>query len=138
MPPLVGVSVAPTHYTHQLLARARRFTLNWLGVERAEALAFMGSAPGRHVPNKVEAAGLSVARYDGIVGIKEAEAVLTCRWQRRYRTGDHELVVSRVERGFATRDFQEYWQFRTYRPALYVGGGEAVRGPNWFRTVRER
>lgn len=137
-PPLVALAVAPTHYTYELLRKARQFSVNWLGVEHAGAVAYMGSAPGRGMANKVEAAGLRVKEYDGIAAVGEAHAVLVCTWRQVVPTGDHSLVLAAVHAAYASRDFDEYWRFRSYRPALYVGGGDAAKGADWFRTLSRR
>lgn len=132
-PPLVGVSSAPSHSTHAAIVKAGRFSVAWLGSQMASALEFLGTAP--HVEeDKLRSAGLRHRRGDrlDVPVVEGAAAVLECSLHSRQATGDHELLVGRVEEARAIDDFDGYWRFEEYHPVLYAG----MQGGS-FKTYRE-
>ena len=50
-----------------------------------------------------------------------ASAALECRLTGKERFGDHILLVGRVVAAYASEDFEDYWQFKQYKPIMYTG-----------------
>lgn len=139
-PPLLAIAVSPTLHTHELLQHIRTFTVNWISYEHAAKIAYLGTTSGRAIPNKLATAGftLTPGPQTGAPMLSEAVAILECRLKETVPTGDHNLLIAEAVAGYATPDFQDYWQFHTYDPALYVGGGAQVPQRRWFRRMRKR
>ncbi|MDG7022037.1 MAG: flavin reductase family protein [Nitrososphaerota archaeon] len=133
-PPLVGVSSSPSHSTHRAIARAGRFSVAWVGSQLAPALEFLGTTPHTG-EDKLLSAGLRHERGGtlDVPVVEGAAAVLECSLWSRHVTGDHELLIGRIEAARAIADFQGYWRFEAYHPVLYAG---IQRGS--FETYRER
>lgn len=136
-PPTIGVSLSPNHQTYKLLTRSRRFSLCWLDVKHSKSLDFVGRISASQVKNKIVAAGLSViAGKEGRTPmVREAVAVLDCRLKKKIRFGTHDLLVGFVASAYSSRDFQEYWKYKSYHPAIYTGTD--VKGRSVFRTLAE-
>lgn len=139
-PPLLGIAVTPTLHTYGLLQNAKTFTINWVNYEHAAKIAYLGTTSGRAVPNKLTAAGFTTARapQTGAPMLQEAVATVECGLKDTVPTGDHNLLIAEAVAGYASPDFHDYWQFHTYEPALYVGGGARVPQKRWFRGMRKR
>ncbi len=128
-PPLVGVSIHPKSRTHRLVRDSREFAMNWLDYMDREKILKMGETTGAEVKDKLKASGLTTApaRAIGAPVLGEAVAVVECRLKDTYPTGDHELFVGECLSAYAVDDFDEYWRFRKYSAALYVGSGRAEK-----------
>lgn len=133
-PPLVGVSSSPSHSTHRAIVKAGRFSVAWVGAQLWGALEFLGTTPHTET-DKLRSAGLRHRRGKrlDVPVVEGAAAVLECSLHSRHATGDHELLVGRVEAGEAIEDFQGYWRFEAYHPVLYAG----MQGGS-FKTYVER
>ncbi len=133
-PPLIGVSSSPTHSTHQAIVRKECFSVSWVDASQSHALEVLGTTP-HSSPDKLQSAGLrhTRGRTLDVPIVEGAVAALECALYARQATGDHELLVGKVEEARASEDFQEYWRFETYNPVLYAGIQEGS-----FRTFRPR
>jgi flavin reductase (DIM6/NTAB) family NADH-FMN oxidoreductase RutF len=96
-PPMAGVSIAPSRYSHSLIERTREFTINVPTVELAEKVSRCGTVSGREV-DKFEAFGLTAKKGKVVSApiIEECVAHLECRLVNAVRTGDHTLFVGEV------------------------------------------
>lgn len=131
-PPLFGVSCAKGSFTLRVVSASKVFSLCLLGESRADSIALLASRRGRKGSDKLSEAGLahSKGRLLGSPIILGSSAALECSLLRSLRTGDHVLLVGRIEAALATGDFDGYWRFKSYRPLLYAGwqGGLRVYG----------
>jgi flavin reductase (DIM6/NTAB) family NADH-FMN oxidoreductase RutF len=110
-PPLVGVSVSPKRYTHDLIKEDDAFGVNVPGREVLDETFFMGSETGREF-DKFSETGLSVFTGDklGVPLIKECVAALECSVDGVLETGDHDLFIGRIEAAYADeKDVQDGW-----------------------------
>ncbi len=122
-PPLVALACAPRGFTCRLARRARCFSLSAVGREHAPALSKLATSSGAAVKDKLAEAGLR--HRDGtklkVPVLGAAVATLECKLQGTRSLGDHLLMVGRVEAAYATDAFDDFWDFRRYRPILYAG-----------------
>lgn len=110
-PPLVGISVAETHFTHELIEASEEFALNIPGAELLAAVHRCGRISGRH-HDKFREAGLTPVSAKKIRAplIEECLAHLECGVVARHRVGDHSLFVGEVIAASVTEElFSEYW-----------------------------
>jgi flavin reductase (DIM6/NTAB) family NADH-FMN oxidoreductase RutF len=122
-PPLFGVSCAQTSFTLGVVKEAHAFSVCLLGAESVASMELLASGKGRRGSDKLMGAGLKhrPGRRLGVPIISGSVAALECSLERSLKTGDHVLVVGRVEAASASSDFRDYWRFRSYRPILYTG-----------------
>jgi flavin reductase ActVB len=122
-PPLLGVSIAPNHATHSAIVRTRRFSVSWFDKRYSLALEKLGTTSALEVDDKLASVGLhhTPDGRSSVPVIEEADAHLECVLVARRRTGDHDLLISRVDRARVSEDFGEYWRFESYKPILYAG-----------------
>jgi len=93
-PPMVMVSISPTHYTHDLIKEAGYFALNTLAYGQEEVGRHFGFVSGRDV-NKLE----GMQYFEGESGapiLTEAMAYLECELFDTFIAGDHTLFVGKV------------------------------------------
>jgi flavin reductase (DIM6/NTAB) family NADH-FMN oxidoreductase RutF len=135
-PPLVGLSLSPSHATYGAIVKSGSFSVSWLDRRYTEEVEKLGSTSGANTKDKLSAAGL---HYDlrgspAVPLIRESSAYLACGLADVRSFGDHDLVVGAVRVARAIEDFSDYWSFRTYHPILYSGLGR--RPPSHWRAVR--
>jgi len=96
-PPMMAISVAPTRFTHDLIARSGEFVLAWPGEDLAEATLFCGTRSGRDV-DKFKEMGLTPLKGEHVNAplIKECIANLECRVRGQMTTGDHTIFVGEI------------------------------------------
>ncbi len=136
-PPLFGVSCARDSFTLQVASATKAFSLCLLGEEHVNAIALLASRKGEEGSDKLSNAGLKHRKGSrlGAPVIIGASAALECSLRRSLRTGDHVLLVGRIEAALATSDFGGYWRFRSYHPLLYAGW---QRGIACYRPASRR
>lgn len=96
-PPMIAISVAPTRYTHDLIADAGEFVLAWPGRDLAAATLYCGTHSGRDT-DKFAHGGVTPlpARHVGAPLIQECVANLECRVTGRLTTGDHTIFAAEI------------------------------------------
>jgi flavin reductase (DIM6/NTAB) family NADH-FMN oxidoreductase RutF len=96
-PPMVGISVAPSRYSHELISRSREFVINIPTLEILDKVVKCGKASGRQ-HDKFREFGLTPApaRVLKTPVIDECVAHLECRVVDQITTGDHTLFVGEV------------------------------------------
>jgi flavin reductase (DIM6/NTAB) family NADH-FMN oxidoreductase RutF len=92
----------------------------------------LGSKREEGVKDKLASAGLKHrrGRVLGVPVIDAAAATLECSVVKVESLGDHDFIVGEVKGSYSESDFSEYWQFKRYRPILYIGS------PDRFRTYK--
>jgi flavin reductase (DIM6/NTAB) family NADH-FMN oxidoreductase RutF len=132
-PPLVGVSIASTHLTHELIESGGEFVVNVPGAELLPRVHLCGSISGRE-GDKFRKAGLTPgpARKVRPPLIEECLAHLECVVVARHRAGDHTFFVGEVVAAAAREGlFSTYWVDRPEASTLHHLGGSRyyVSGP---------
>lgn len=96
-PPLLSVAVRRDRAVADWLTPGAAFVVNILETDQTNLLIHFGKgfAPGQHA-----FVGLDVERRDGLPPIlADALAFLACAVEQRFSTGDHELIVGRIQVG---------------------------------------
>lgn len=102
-PFLVGIGVAPTRYSYELIKKSREFVVNLPTKDMRDVVELCGSCSGRYV-NKFERAGLTPRKSEKVAPpqIAECPVALECKVIKEIKFGDHvwfigEVVAQRVE-----------------------------------------
>lgn len=124
-PPLFGVLISKKRYTHNIVVRAREFTVNFLGFESAVLSARMGRKSGREM-DKIQEFGVKLgdAKIIKTPIIEDAYAAFECRLAEVRAYGDHDLFVGEVLAVHeAAQSFTSDGVLNTakVRPLLYLG-----------------
>lgn len=124
-PPLVGVAVQPSRYTHDMIRFGEEFALNIPGRDLMNHVHYFGVVSGREV-NKLELARLPTFKAQKVAAplIEGCLAYIECGLEDALRLGDHTLFVGRVVAVQAERDaFDETWTLSDpdYKPLHYLG-----------------
>ncbi len=133
-PPRVACALKREATILAIVGESKSFSVNWLDSRFATSVDFLGFQREGNPKDKLKAAGLSWLPGGKTLTpvISEAEATLECTLDRVIPLGDNDLVVGNVVTTRASRDFSEYWQFKTYRPLVYFG---AIPGKKAGRYV---
>lgn len=96
-PSMMAISVAPSRFTHDLIAKSGEFVLAWPGEDLADATIFCGTRSGRDV-DKFKETGLTPVKGEHVKGplIKECVANLECRLAGQITTGDHTIFAGEI------------------------------------------
>ena len=96
-PPIYGVSMGPTRYTHNLIKESGEFGVNLPTMEIIEKILYCGRNSGRKV-NKFEKTGLTPIPAKKIKAklIKECVSNFECQVIDVQKYGDHSLFVGQV------------------------------------------
>ena len=129
VPPRVGFASLPTHSTYRTIASSHSFSMSWLDRRLAREVELLGSKRGKGVADKLRSVGLkhSKGRVLDVPIVDGAAATLECSVVKVQTLGDHDFIVGEVKAAYAEPDFSGYWQFKRYRPILYVGSPDRLR-----------
>ncbi len=96
-PWMMAISVAPTRFTHDLIAKSGEVVLAWPGEDLAEATLWCGTHSGRDA-DKFQVCGLTPLRGERARAPLVAECVanLECRIVGQLTTGDHTIFACEV------------------------------------------
>jgi flavin reductase (DIM6/NTAB) family NADH-FMN oxidoreductase RutF len=125
-PPLVGVSISPRRFTHELIEQSGEFALNVPGLNLARQVKLCGTRSGRNV-DKFREAHLTPVEAKVVSGplIEECLAHLECTLVEHYSLGDHTLFIGRVVAAQAEAGtFSETWLLddEEIKPLHHLGG----------------
>jgi flavin reductase (DIM6/NTAB) family NADH-FMN oxidoreductase RutF len=127
-PPLVGIGVMPTRFSHELLHRSPDFSINIPSKELVEETIFCGEKSGKDY-DKFEETGLTpvMGKKIGSPIIEECLVNLECKKVQTFDTGDHTWFIGEVVHAQTVDNYDReraliYWagEFRTL--------GEIIRG----------
>jgi len=126
-PPLVGVAIQPSHFTHDLVRRSQQFALNVPGRPLAEAVVRLGSVSGRDVDDKLALVGFTLAepQETEVPLIEECLAWMECAVVDAFEVGDHTLFVGQVLAARAEQEaFDKTWLSTEdeAKPLHHLGG----------------
>ncbi len=124
-PPLFGICLSPSTYSHQLVLKTGEFTVNFLDEERAPLAESLGKLSGREA-DKVKALALELEPAEALStpSLAAAYASAECLLLERHQVGDQTLLVAEVHRiRTAPEAFDEAGVLRLdrLRPLLYLG-----------------
>ncbi|MCS7182123.1 MAG: flavin reductase family protein [Thermoanaerobaculum sp.] len=124
-PPLFGVSLSPTTYSHELIAKTGEFSLSFLPWEAVEWVAKLGAVSGRTL-DKVQTFGLQLVEAEVISAplLAQAYVAAECKVVARHLLGDQTLYVGEVVRVVAREGvFADDGTLRleVATPILYLG-----------------
>ncbi|MFX1293507.1 MAG: flavin reductase family protein [Promethearchaeota archaeon] len=96
-PPIFGVSIGPTRYTHNLIKQTEEFGVNLPTIEIVDKILYCGRNSGKRV-NKFEKTGLTPIPAKKIQAklIKECITNFECKVIDVQEYGDHSFFVGRV------------------------------------------
>jgi flavin reductase (DIM6/NTAB) family NADH-FMN oxidoreductase RutF len=120
-PALLMAAVDRRHFTHDVIARTRRFALNVVGQASRSLEDYFYSAASRR-PDNLDAVAWENSP-SGLPLLRDALASLECRVEADHPAGDHTLFVAAVERVTWRRDDRPL----TSQDLEYVYVGEVVR-----------
>jgi len=115
-PPLLGIAVAQTHFTSELINSSGEFAVNIPGAELLKQVTLCGQASGRD-KDKFALAGLTPAAGRKIRAplIDECLGHLECGVVERFPAGDHFFFVGEVVAAAAGEEFfaNDSWNEQT-------------------------
>ena len=125
-PPLVGVSISPRRFSHELIQKSGEFVLNVPGPSLAKQVKLCGTLSG-HKADKFREAQLtpSEAKLVSVPLIEECLGHLECTLVDQYALGDHTLFVGQVVAARAEAEaFSETWLLddEETKPLHHLGG----------------
>jgi len=96
-PPIVGISIRPSRYSHKLVKDSGEFAVNVPTVEIARAVDWCGTVSG-HSTDKFKAMQLTPVPTQVIhtVGIQECPLTLECQVTQSLTLGSHELFLGKI------------------------------------------
>jgi flavin reductase (DIM6/NTAB) family NADH-FMN oxidoreductase RutF len=124
-PPLFGVLIARSRFTHRLISEAREFTVNFIGCEQVKLSAQMGRRSGADL-DKVKEFGVRLQSAKVIRSpiLADSYVAFECRLAEVRAFGDHDLFVGEVLAVHEEpRSFNGEGLLNTVkiRPLLYLG-----------------
>jgi len=125
-PPLFGVCLSPTTYTHHLALKTGEFTASFLAGEHSVLAHKLGRLSGR-ATDKVKALELELAVPEALTTpyLAVAYAAAECLLLERHHVGDQTLFVGEVQRIHAADgafDPDGVLRIARITPLLYLGG----------------
>ena len=132
-PPLFGISVGPTRYSHDLIKNSKEFVVNFVPYDLVDKVHFCGTNSGRNI-DKIKHVNLNLQYLDGFQTpiIKECYAHLFCKLYKSIELGDHTFFVGKVvstlydENAFVNNILDN----KKIQPCYYIGG-------NTYTTICE-
>jgi len=123
-PGLYGVSVSPKRFSHQLLHRAKEFTVNFAPLSLVKKVHFCGTHSGKQM-DKIKEIGLTLLPADRVSSpiIKECFAHLECKLFDEIPLGDHTLFVGGVVNVSVDENFFKngFIDNKNIKPCYYMG-----------------
>ncbi|MEM4573109.1 MAG: flavin reductase family protein [Candidatus Caldarchaeum sp.] len=133
-PPKIAAALGKAHKTTKLVEHSNVFSVNWLSYEHVSKMALLAQPTAPGVKDKLSSSGFQFRLGEKTKApiLLDASAYLECRVEMKIDVGDHFLFLSIVEDAVAIEDFGEYWEFRGYKPVLYVGSARS----DWPKLVK--
>lgn len=112
-PPLIGILITKTRYSHGLISQQKEFVINIPSKTQVEGSHYVGSISGQKEPQKLKQAGFTSEASGKIMAprIKECQINLECVLQRIIPTGDHDLFIGEVVEIVIDEEIIDDWAF---------------------------
>lgn len=133
-PPLLGVSISPACWSHELILASGEFALSIPDVQNLTNLHITGTRTGKGFP-KVQRLNLMVQRGEMIRApyVVGCIGYLECEVRAHYRLGDHTLFVAEVLCASVDDEFfDDYWT-EDAETLHYLGGNRYLSGGRVLR-----
>ena len=121
-PPLVGISLSPKRYSHNLIATTKEFVIHIVGPEMQEAVRFCGTESGQEV-DKIAQCNLAIvpASFVRPPILSDAYGYLECQVEQEVLVGDHTWFVGKVLYAAARAVcFSDAWDAVQAKVLLYL------------------
>ncbi len=121
-PPLVGISISPKRYSHDLIKTNGEYIIHVVGPEMKEAVDFCGSVSGRDV-DKIAQSNLTtqLAKMVRPPVLSGAYGYLECRVEQAVPAGDHTWFIGNVLYAAAKIGyFTDTWDADRAKVLLYL------------------
>ncbi len=123
-PPLVGICVAKSHFSCELISKSEEYVINVPDLNLLKKVIFCGKTSGRDI-DKIAAAGLTVSKPSCLARtplVAECIGHLECRVRDIREFGDHKLFVAEIvyaqtEEGL----FDETWNVDKTKLIYHLG-----------------
>lgn len=139
-PPLFAVLISKKRMTHEIISKAKDFTVNFISYEKIKRSAQFGRISGRDM-DKISHFGLktSPGKFIGSPIISEAYVSFECRLKEVRTYGDHDLFVGEVKAVHEEENIFEssgVLNINKLLPLLYLGSDMYTTvDPNEFKHV---
>ena len=125
-PPMAAISVGPSRYSHDLIAKSGQFVINIPPISLLKTVVYCGTVSGRD-EDKFKGAGLTrePAQIVSAPLIAECIGHLECRVVKEISAGDHTLFLGEIVAASAAEElFEEVWQVdkESARTIHHLGG----------------
>ena len=134
-PPLLGISIGLTRYSHQLIQSTGEFAVNIMGASNIDAVRICGEYSGE-LDNKFSIAKLDtqLAEKISVPVLTDALAILECKLHDQVLTGDHTLFIGEVVNSTVREDIYDHgWALDNQNSPLlfshqdsYIRPGERI------------
>ena len=121
-PPLLGISIGLTRYSHKLIQSTGEFVVNVMSASMLPAVRICGEYTGE-LDDKFSLAKLKtkLASKISIPVLSDALAFLECKLENQIETGDHTFFIGRVLHASLREDrFKQGWLLEQQDGALLV------------------
>lgn len=124
-PALLGISVAKTHLSAELIRESEEFIVNVPSLDLLRSVVYCGTHSGREV-DKFKETGLTPEKANQLIKtplVKECIGHLECYLRDVKEVGDHFLFIGEVISASAQEDlFKETWQVDKVKLIFHLGG----------------
>ncbi|OKY77753.1 MAG: NADH-FMN oxidoreductase RutF of DIM6/NTAB family [Candidatus Methanohalarchaeum thermophilum] len=104
-PPLIGVSISPERYTHEIINETGLFGVNVPTKEIAKEAYYFGTESGKNL-NKFKESNLTPTKgKTGVCLVKECPAVLECEVKDAPTYGDHTFFIGEIKNAETEEDY---------------------------------
>ena len=130
-PPLFGILVALKRYTHDLIMKAKEFSVNFMPYEKINIIAGCGRTGGKQL-DKFKTFNIKTEKPVKISSpvLKDAYASYECKLKEHHRVGDHTLFVGEiVQVHYSPKAFDKNGlpNLKNIIPALYLGADRYLK-----------
>ena len=124
-PPLVGISIAKSHFSRELIEKSEEFIINVPDLDLLEKVVFCGKVSGRDV-DKFKQTKLTPLKANRLVKtplISECIGNLECYLRDIREIGDHKLFVGEIIYAQVEENlFEQTWNVDKTRLIYHLGG----------------
>ncbi len=109
-PPMFGVSVAKKRFTYSLVKGSGKFAINIPTPEMKEGIVVCGTRSGRDTDKFSETGWKKEEGKLGIPLVGECSSSIECTLEREIETGDHFILVGKVENVIKRKEAKGVYQ----------------------------